>query len=81
MIYDILDNYIGVPQYQHCLSLYWVIDPVESKYATTVIWTAMFFFLRVILQCLYTEPQPKKTQKAPQHRPETPSTENPNPKT
>ena len=63
MIYDILDNYIGVPQYQHCLSLYWVIDPVESKYATTVIWTAMFFFLRVILQCIYTEPQPKKPRR------------------
>ena len=65
MIYDILDNYIGVPRYHHCLSLYWVIDPIESKYATTVIWTAMFFFLRVIFQCLYTVPQPKKNPEGP----------------
>ena len=31
------------------------------------------FFPRVILLCLYREPQPKKTQKAPHHRPQTPT--------
>ena len=39
------------------------------------------FFSLGILLCLYREPQPDKTQKAPQHKPQTPSTENPNPKT
>ena len=37
-------------------------------------------FSVVILLCLYREPQPKKTQKAPHRRPQTPSAENPNPK-
>ena len=37
------------------------------------------FFSRGIFLCLYREPQPQKTQKAPLHRPKTPSTENPNP--
>ena len=39
------------------------------------------FFPRVILLCLYREPQPHKTQKAPHNKPQTPSTDNPNPKT
>ena len=38
-------------------------------------------FPRVILLCFYREYQPQETQKAPQRRPETPSTENPNSKT
>ena len=38
------------------------------------------FIPRVILLCLYREPHTQKTQKAPHHRPQTPSTENPNPK-
>ena len=36
------------------------------------------FFPRVILICLYKEPQPQKPQMASPHRPKTPSTENPN---
>ena len=39
------------------------------------------FSPRVILLCSYREPQPHKTQKAPHNKPQTPSTENPNPKT
>ena len=38
------------------------------------------FFRRVILLCLYREHQTQKTQKTPHHRPQTPSTKNPNPK-
>ena len=38
------------------------------------------FFSRVIILCLYKEPKPQKTQKAPHRRPQTPQTENPNPK-
>ena len=36
---------------------------------------------RVILLCLYREPQPQKKQKALHHRPQTPSAENFNPNT
>ena len=44
-------------------------------------WPQHHFFPRVILLCLYREPEPtQKTQKAPHHRPQAPSTENPDPK-
>ena len=37
-------------------------------------------FPRLILICLYREPQPQKPHYAPHHRPQTPSNESPNPK-
>ena len=37
------------------------------------------FFPRVILLCLYRQPQPNKTQKAPNHKLQRSSTEDPNP--
>ena len=35
-------------------------------------------FPKIILLCLHKEPQPPKTKKAPHHRPQKQSTENPN---
>ena len=42
--------------------------------------TNKVFIPVVILLCLYRELQPQKTKKAPHHRHQTQSTENPNPK-
>ena len=39
------------------------------------------FFLRVILLCLYGEPQPQRTPEGPTQRAHIPSTENPIPET
>ena len=43
------------------------------------VWDAPFF-PRVTLLCLYREPQPKKTQKAPHHRPKPHQLKAPSPK-
>ena len=69
------------------LQLYYIFEILlvrgKQKRLIAIIWYALFFFPRVILLWLYREPKPikpRRPQAAPHHRPQTPSTESPNPK-
>ena len=67
----------------HCCTLTLIIYNTETLWDVNLLCrlqVSKAVFPRVILLCLYREPQLQKTQKAPHHRPQTSSTENPNPK-
>ena len=46
----------------------------QITHVNTIFFPGLFFYVYI------ESPIPKKTQKAPDHRPQTPSTENPNAK-